>query len=251
MDWKLTDVFAVAFICAVTISLLRQKSRRLPPGPWHVPLIGNIVQFPGEPLAKGFAQLAKEYGPIFRLQVFGKRIVFVSSPKIASDLLDKRMSIYSDRPDWPMADLIGLEHAVLFQRYDDRYRRYRKSLHQALNAKTIVDYYDLQEREALTYLIRLLDTPEQFIAHTEYISAAVVFEITYGFSLSKVTERYQTLSLQMAEIKPGYQAWSLGGGSLSMARLHTWMAPGAASKLVFDRDGRYHIEARRCSGYSM
>lgn len=45
-------------------------------------------------------------GPIFTLDILGTPIVVVTTTKAASELLDKRSAIYSDRPRWVMANEI-------------------------------------------------------------------------------------------------------------------------------------------------
>lgn len=46
---------------------------------------------------------SKEFGPIFSLNMAGQPVVVVNTGKICSDLLDRRSSIYSDRPRFVMA----------------------------------------------------------------------------------------------------------------------------------------------------
>jgi hypothetical protein len=41
-------------------------------------------------------------GELVYLHIFGQGLVFVNSPEAASDLLDKRGSIYSDKPQFTM-----------------------------------------------------------------------------------------------------------------------------------------------------
>ena len=45
-------------------------------------------------------------GDIFYLNAAGQPIVVISSQKIASELLERRASIYSDRPRWIVASEI-------------------------------------------------------------------------------------------------------------------------------------------------
>lgn len=42
-------------------------------------------------------------GDVVYLHVFGQGLVFLNSPEAASDLMDKRGSIYSDKPPLVMA----------------------------------------------------------------------------------------------------------------------------------------------------
>ena len=48
-----------------------------------------------------FYEWSKTYGPIYQIEIFGTVHVWISSEKIAHDLLSKRSLIYSDRPVIP------------------------------------------------------------------------------------------------------------------------------------------------------
>jgi hypothetical protein len=49
-----------------------------------------------------FHRWSQQYGDVMYLEVLGKPIVILSSEQAASDLLDKRSGIYSDRPAFPL-----------------------------------------------------------------------------------------------------------------------------------------------------
>lgn len=48
-----------------------------------------------------FYEWSQEYGPIYQMEIFGSVHVWISSEKIAHDLLSRRSAIYSDRPVIP------------------------------------------------------------------------------------------------------------------------------------------------------
>jgi hypothetical protein len=49
-----------------------------------------------------YTDWAKQYGDIVYANVCGNDMVFLNSAEVALDLLEKRSSIYSDRPRLPM-----------------------------------------------------------------------------------------------------------------------------------------------------
>ncbi|OAX39032.1 hypothetical protein K503DRAFT_799959 [Rhizopogon vinicolor AM-OR11-026] len=60
-----------------------------------------------------FTEWGKKYGDILHIEVLGKHIIVLNSTKTATEILDKKSSVYSDRPVFPMAELVGLIKSAL------------------------------------------------------------------------------------------------------------------------------------------
>ena len=121
MGLLLIVLLVVLFACAVAAHIWwYDPYRRMPagarklPGPWsthhfstvtlHVLtestgiwFIGRVHDIPKERTWLGFYEWAKESGPIYKHELFGSTHVWISSEKIAKDLLSKQGSIFSDR----------------------------------------------------------------------------------------------------------------------------------------------------------
>ncbi len=118
----LTRAFVLLAV-AVWFKHRNGRSLPLPPGPPGDPVIGHLRYIPAESLAETFAEWSKTYGtlsstqfssknqahrPLFRegdvmhLQVFNRNMIILNTAEAAIDLMDKRSSIYSDRPDFPI-----------------------------------------------------------------------------------------------------------------------------------------------------
>ncbi|KAL2014367.1 hypothetical protein VTN00DRAFT_1892 [Thermoascus crustaceus] len=59
------------------------------PGPWGVPLLGNIYDLDKDQPSHSLGRLADTYGPIFRLNTLGRVRVFVSSHELVDELCDE------------------------------------------------------------------------------------------------------------------------------------------------------------------
>ena len=69
-----------------------------PPGPRGVPFLGFISNVPHDYAWLTYADWAKKYGDVTYFKTFGQPMVVLSSVKAATDLFEKRSTIYSGRP---------------------------------------------------------------------------------------------------------------------------------------------------------
>ena len=87
--------------CMFHCMLMKRKKPPLPPGPRGLPLVGNLP-FLGPNLHQCFAEYARTYGPIMKLQLGSKLWIVVSSPEIAKEVYKDNDIIFSNH-DQPIA----------------------------------------------------------------------------------------------------------------------------------------------------
>ncbi|EGO02936.1 hypothetical protein SERLA73DRAFT_70421 [Serpula lacrymans var. lacrymans S7.3] len=98
------------------------SSRRykLPPGPRPDPIIGNLRQFPKGNQPEVFSEWGKEFGDVVYVQIFGRGVLVLNSIRAVNDLLEKRGSIYSDRPrQVAFGELLGMEKVLSLMPYGE------------------------------------------------------------------------------------------------------------------------------------
>lgn len=115
-------------------------------------------------------------GDISHVEVLGQHIIVLNSAKSAMELLDKKSSVYSDRPVLPMGgELVGWKHSLGFLSHGDRFRCYRKNIHRVIGSRIAMNVYNsLEEIETHRFLKRVFAKPEQLQTH---IRQYVVFVI--------------------------------------------------------------------------
>lgn len=109
-------------------------------------------------------------GDVSSATMLGQRIVVLNSVQAAVDLLEKRGSIYSDRPVMTMAgELMTWGELLVFSPYGSRFRDIRRFFHRYVGSRgqleKMAPFHDLQEAETSRFLTRLLHDPENFVDH--------------------------------------------------------------------------------------
>ncbi|GAB4834303.1 hypothetical protein Ancab_039974 [Ancistrocladus abbreviatus] len=72
------------------------RHSRLPPGPFPLPVIGNLLKLGSKP-HQSLAQIAKAYGPVVTLELGCLTTVVVSSAPMAKQVLQKKDAAFSSR----------------------------------------------------------------------------------------------------------------------------------------------------------
>jgi hypothetical protein len=164
---------AVALAALILYYVLIPSKKRsglpLPPGPKPLPLVGNIFDLPpaGTAEYKHWARHNELYGPISHLNVLGTPLIVLNDRDAMHDLLEKKSTKTSSRPWSPFAsELCGFGVMLPVIPYGDKFRYFRKLVHQQMGTKLICsEFRDTQDLESLRFLIRTIERPEDFQKH--------------------------------------------------------------------------------------
>ncbi|CUA69923.1 O-methylsterigmatocystin oxidoreductase [Rhizoctonia solani] len=163
-----------------------------PPSPMSLPLIGSVLSLPSGPEHIMYTKLGKQLNSdIVYLNLFGHEIIVLNSSEAASDLLEKRSALYSDR-FCPLIlkekDLLDWSTAPTILGYNDVWRHHRRMMNKWLNVREVTQFYKLQENQARVLLQRLLRIPtdaapfDQVRDEFFFAMASSVFQATYGYT---------------------------------------------------------------------
>ncbi|KAF9033183.1 cytochrome P450 [Panaeolus papilionaceus] len=170
----------------------------LPPGPRAWPLIGNLLDMPTSQEWLTFAKWGKKYGPICSISVLGQQIVILNSAKQAMDILEKKSSIYSNRPAMPMGELVGWgDMLLLIPPQSDRFRSIRKLFHKTVgNANAMASFYPIEEEETRKFVKRILSDPDGVAGHVRKLAGAMILRVSYGYNIKEENDPFIDLSDQ-------------------------------------------------------
>ncbi|KAH9170063.1 cytochrome P450 oxidoreductase [Lactarius sanguifluus] len=105
------------------------------------------------------------YGPISSVCIMGQPIIILNSLKVCEDLLEKRAVIYSGRPVLRFAgEMIGWNLQMILSPYGERFRSMRRLVARHIGTNTgIAKFRPAQEREAIHFLARVSENPDNFL----------------------------------------------------------------------------------------
>ncbi|CAI0455292.1 unnamed protein product [Linum tenue] len=126
-------------------------SARPPPGPWKLPVIGNLHQMAvGSPLTHHrLRDLARQYGPLMQLKLGELSAVVVSSPKWAKQFMQTHDLNFATRPFLLAASIIFYDgRDIAFAPHGDYWRKMRKVVSmELLGARRVKLFRPIMERE--------------------------------------------------------------------------------------------------------
>ncbi|KAF8989158.1 cytochrome P450 [Cyathus striatus] len=175
-------------LAIVGVCLLWSRRRRIrapyPPGPPADPIIGHLRVLPSSNQAVVFREMSKIYGNIMYFRIPGRSYLVLNSLKTATELLDQRSGIYSDRMRLALFDIMGWRATLTLLPYGKRFQKHRRLLQEYLHEKQCLSYQPLQTQHAHHLLAHLMDHPGDWMKHIERFAAALVIKIVYGMDLA-------------------------------------------------------------------
>ncbi|KAI1121639.1 cytochrome P450 2C3 [Nemania abortiva] len=183
----LIPLLAIAGLLVVALQLIRRERVRakIPPGaqplpgPKCYPIVGRVHDVPSEASWLKFYEWSKEYGPIYQIEIFGTVHVWISSERVAHDLLSRRAAIYSDRPLIPnLPDNRTKGDYLALTGSNDIWKRQRKLAQQLMSSNSSLHGYPSKERDRFLYL--LSRDPSQYREYVEQFTSRTVARLSWG-----------------------------------------------------------------------
>ncbi|GJJ13541.1 hypothetical protein Clacol_007795 [Clathrus columnatus] len=166
------------------------KGLKSPPGPRGKPLVGSFFELQ-KILAPSYMYKWKEtYGDIVSINVFGTPIIFIYSDKIAQELFEKRGALYSDRPQFHMAWLLGWDYSFVIMGYGDWWRRHIRAFQQSFNSRAVSSFEPVKLKARCGLLRNLLKKPEDFVEHIRFSTGQVIMDVVYAIDIKPENDPY-------------------------------------------------------------
>ncbi|KAJ3556974.1 hypothetical protein NM688_g1728 [Phlebia brevispora] len=185
------QLLAVAALSAFVWFYVRKYGNKLPlpPGPRALPIIGNLLDMPRNCPWLTYSRWAQQYdSDVLYLYLPFRPIIILDSVKAAYALLEKRSSIYSDKPVNVMSQIVGWDWNMALIPYGRRWRGIRRVFHQQFNAGAVREYRDIQAREIAAFLRRELDADKLTIGSVHQLFAAIILDVVYAIRIESMDD---------------------------------------------------------------
>lgn len=124
------------------------RPRKLPPGPWKLPLVGNLHQLGSLP-HRSLARLSQKYGPVMFLKLGSVPALVISSDETAREVFKKHDRVFSGRPALLAARKLTYNCSdVSFGPYGDTWKALRKMVVlELLSMKRVQSFHSVRDEE--------------------------------------------------------------------------------------------------------
>ncbi|KAI5072186.1 hypothetical protein GOP47_0012292 [Adiantum capillus-veneris] len=125
---SLISTSLVALVGALLLAKVVQKLRlKLPPGPFAWPIVGNFLQLRTGLTPQTLAAVAKKYGDVCLLQMGQRKVLVISSPAMAKEVLQTQGVEFGSRARNLVFDMTtGHGQDFVFADYGEHWRKMRR-----------------------------------------------------------------------------------------------------------------------------
>ncbi|CAI9088255.1 OLC1v1022536C1 [Oldenlandia corymbosa var. corymbosa] len=182
MDLNLLQPFLLTIFFILLLVKLGNQFRtqhseksQLPPGPWKLPLIGNLHQLVGSPPHMALRNLANKYGPIMHLQLGEVSTVVVSSPETAKEVMQIHDSNFASRSPLVASEIFAYNSTnIAFAPYGEYWRQLRKiCTSELLSLHRVQSFRSLRDDETSNMVKLIASNGGSSVNLTEHIHTSV------------------------------------------------------------------------------
>ncbi|KAI5432838.1 hypothetical protein KIW84_020227 [Lathyrus oleraceus] len=175
--------FLLLLVLLKIVKIMSSKKSvvNLPPGPWTLPLIGNIHQIISSSLPHHcFKKLAEKYGPLMHLKLGEVPYVIVTSPEMAKEIMKTHDVSFCDRPNLMLSTIVSHNgRDIAFSAYGEYWRHLRKiCVVELLSVKRVQSFRSIREEEC-SILIKSISASEASVVNLK----EKIFSMTCGITM--------------------------------------------------------------------
>ncbi|XWS11334.1 hypothetical protein CRYUN_Cryun38cG0074900 [Craigia yunnanensis] len=185
----------------------------LPPGPWKLPVIGNMHLLAGSLPHHSLRDLAKKFGPLMHLQLGEISNIVVSCPQTAAEVMKTHDIIFAIRPDMLFANIVLYNTTdIAFSPYGDYWRQLRKiCVLEMLSSKRVQSFSPIREEEVskmVTSISAKAGSPINLSKMLCSLTYEIVLRTAFG-GKCKEKEEFTLLFRELVQLASGFNVVDL------------------------------------------
>ncbi|KAE9595376.1 hypothetical protein Lal_00031344 [Lupinus albus] len=208
--------FFIFMIVALKIGKNLKKNNsnlNIPPGPWKLPIIGNITHLLTSTPHRKLRDLAKIYGPLMHMQLGEVFTIIVSSAEYAKEIMKTHDVIFASRPQILVSEILTYNSTdIIFSPYGDYWRQLRKICAMELFTTKRMNSFQPIRDEVFNNLIKMIASEKGLpINLTEAVISTIYTIISrsaFG-KKSKDQEEFISLMKKVAVAAGGFEIGDL------------------------------------------
>ncbi|CAI0394749.1 unnamed protein product [Linum tenue] len=211
----------------------------LPPGPWKLPIIGNIHQLAFSSnsalIHHRFAELAKQYGPVMHLQLGETSNVLLSSPEATREYLKTHDHNFSYKSYTPSASIIFYGgRDIAFSPEGEYWRRMRRiCTSELLTEKRVRSLRPIREAEVGKLMRSIRGRSEKLRSEPNSTSGSAADSVGGGGRAVNLSQLLISMSRAMTSRTAFGRIRELEGGFLPLMRRITEQLGGLSTGDIF------------------
>lgn len=226
MDSLALVIVLVVLVWASFHVIMMSGRRKLPPGPYAFPIVGNILQL-GSNTHQSLTNLSKIYGPLMSLQLGSLYTVVVSSPEVAKQVFRYQDHALSSRTIISAAEVHDFHNNSLgLIPVGDRWRNIRKICREHLFSTRRLDESQglrLQKLTKLRDYIHDCSETARVVNVGEAVFITVINLITFTFFSVDTFDSYQDNVAH--DLREAVEGWMKSMGAPNLADFFPLLKP--------------------------
>ncbi|XP_015744397.1 cytochrome P450 2H2 [Python bivittatus] len=184
-SFGITSILLVFVTCLFFMSFWRKtsQSRRLPPGPYHLPLIGNFLQLDTKNFPKSLEKLSEKYGPVFTIYLGSTPAVVLYGHDVVMEALVTQGDQFGGRGESPILMKTANGTGIGFSN-GETWKQLRQFAETTLNMLGVGQNIEKKIQEEAVFLVeRLKSTNGRTFDPTHFLSQTttnILCSIAFG-----------------------------------------------------------------------
>ncbi|KTG03682.1 hypothetical protein cypCar_00040789 [Cyprinus carpio] len=212
-----------------------QKEGKEPPGPKHLPLLGNLLTLDLKRPFDSFCELSKTYGNIFQVFLGPKKVVVLVGYKTVKDALVNYADEFGERDITPGFRLLNDGHGIIFSNGENWKEMRRFALSNLRDLGMGKRGSEDKIIEEIQYLKAEFDKFEEKPFDTtrpvNYAVSNIISSIVYGSRFEYTDPRFtETVDRANENVRVS------GSASMMLYNIFPWLGPFLNSKRIIMRN---------------